>query len=93
MVVVPLQDVVDRTEFTSDDLLQLAIVICLYVSIEKTWFCYMWLVLVIVLFPRVTLLNPQCKLSCAMNQVGYRVRLCLPCLSAPFSWFPLPLEL
>lgn len=91
--VMPLPDMVDRTEFTSGDLLQLAIVICLDVSIEKICFFYMWLVLVIVHFTWVTLLNPQCKLSCAMNQVGDRMRLCLPRLSAPFSQVLLPLEL
>lgn len=56
--VLPLPDVADRGEFTSDHSLQLAIVI------------YVWFALVVVHFTDGTPLNPQ-NLSNALNRVGY----------------------
>jgi hypothetical protein len=61
----PLPGIVDRSEFTSDYSLQLAIIICFYASTEKHVTCHMQLVLVIVHFPRVSLLNPQ-SINCLM---------------------------
>lgn len=66
--------VADRREFTLDCSLQLAIGICLYASMEEHVFAICSLSLGLYTLLR-GLLNPQSKLSDALNKVNYCVRL------------------
>lgn len=68
----PLPSVADRSGFTSDYSLQMAIAIGLCVSVGKRVFCYVWLVLVIVHFAHVIPLNPQ-AIHCPMLSIKFAI--------------------
>lgn len=66
-----------RSKFTLECSLKLSIV-CLHTSVDKTHFCYMWLVVLIIHFTHETLLNCQ-----SINFLMLWIRLAI---AFDFSW-------